>query len=140
MIFCLLQTAREGFVQPVPSEAKGCRQGGSVAHELFPAAPNCDECQPFTEAAGGNEGMHSCNDRKSDYGRLSLYLCQINSEMGQTSYISPCYPKSQFWTGLDTKVSSAPCLLGGELQRSPDPSHRLLAYPVPSAAQQGPAC
>lgn len=57
--FCLLQTDR-GVVQPVPGEAERCRQGGSVADKLFPAAPHCDECQPFTEAAGSNEGMHHC--------------------------------------------------------------------------------
>lgn len=76
----------------------------------------------------------------SDYSKLSLHLCQINSEMGQTHYIPTCYHKSQFRTGLDTKVSAAPCLSGDELQRSTHISPGLLVYPVPPAAQQDPPC
>lgn len=81
----------------------------------------------------------SSKDRNSDYSKPSLRLCQGNSEMGKTHYTSPCYHKDQFRTGFNTNVSAAPCLSGDRLQGSTGSSPGLLVYPVPAAAQQGPA-
>lgn len=58
--FGSLQSDSGTFVQPVPGEAKGRRHSGSVANQFSPAALHCDECQPFKEAAGSNEGVHQC--------------------------------------------------------------------------------
>lgn len=54
---CFLQAERGGFIQPVTGETKRCRQGGPLVDELLPPPPHHKECQPFSEAAGGDEGM-----------------------------------------------------------------------------------
>lgn len=53
---CFLQMEDGGFVEPSPVQTKKYRPVGRVVDQPLLHALHCGECNPLTDAAGGDEG------------------------------------------------------------------------------------